>query len=176
MPTYILGTSAEVGDFAARHRLGIGVSYGSFEGMAQSTGYYRNACEKHGWTPGPDAIVYRANMILAETDDAADELLRTRDKQPPFPVRESLKGALLAADTTRNVAGERRPANVGGVLPIGFCGGPDRIVEQIRRCREVVGAGVLDLSLTDPGAGRLDTMLDALDLFGRKVLPRIRDI
>src|SRR5467141_627514 len=30
---------------------------------------------------------------------------------------------LLQDDVTRNIAGERPPANVGGVLPISFCGG-----------------------------------------------------
>jgi alkanesulfonate monooxygenase SsuD/methylene tetrahydromethanopterin reductase-like flavin-dependent oxidoreductase (luciferase family) len=62
------------------------------------------------------------------------------------------------------------------VLPISFCGGPDRVVEQLRRCREEIGAGVVDLSLQDPGTGDTNAMLSALDLFGRKVLPRIREI
>jgi alkanesulfonate monooxygenase SsuD/methylene tetrahydromethanopterin reductase-like flavin-dependent oxidoreductase (luciferase family) len=114
-------------------------------------------------------------MILGETDDAAEDALNRRDKQAAFPVRAALRDALLAADA-RNVAGERRPANVGGVLPISFCGGPDRVIEQIQRCRDVIGAGVLDISLTDPGSGNTETMLDSLDLFGRKVLPRIREI
>jgi len=39
-----------------------------------------------------------------------------------------------------------------------------------------VGTGVLDISLTDPGTGNLDAMTDALELFGRTVLPRVRDI
>jgi alkanesulfonate monooxygenase SsuD/methylene tetrahydromethanopterin reductase-like flavin-dependent oxidoreductase (luciferase family) len=175
-PTYVLGTSGEAGAFAARHRLGLGVSYGTFEAMAQATGYYRQQCAEYGWTPGPDDIVYRANMILGETDEAAEETLRQRDKQAPFPITGPLRDALLQADFTRNIAGEKRPANVGGVLPISFCGGPDRVVEQLRRCREVIGAGVVDLSLQDPGTGGLDAMMDALDLFGRKVLPRVRDI
>src|SRR5712675_718890 len=175
-PTYALGTSAEAGAFAARHRLGLGVSYGTFELMGKSTRYYREQCARYGWEPGPDDIVYRANMILAETDDAAEEALRRRDKQAPFPVRAGLRDALLEADTTRNIAGERRPANVGGVLPISFCGGPDRVVEQLRRCREEIGAGVVDLSLQDPGNGDVDAMMCGLELFGKKVLPRIREI
>jgi alkanesulfonate monooxygenase SsuD/methylene tetrahydromethanopterin reductase-like flavin-dependent oxidoreductase (luciferase family) len=61
-------------------------------------------------------------------------------------------------------------------LPISFCGGPDRVVEQLRRCREEVGAGVVDLSLADPGTGDVDAMMRSLELFGTKVLPRIRDI
>ncbi len=175
-PTYALGTSAEAGEFAARHHIGLGVSYGTFELMGQATRYYREQCAKYGWAPGPDDIIYRANMILGETDDAAEDALRRRDKQAPFPVRPALRDALLAADTSRNIARERRPANVGGVLPISFCGGPDRIVEQIRHCRDEIGAGVLDLSLQDPGTGDTDAMMRALELFGRKVLPRIREI
>src|SRR5690242_13340881 len=175
-PTYALGTSAEAGEFAARHRLGIGLSYGTFELMANSAHYYRDQFARQRWEPGPDEILYRANMILADTDDAAEEALRRRDKQAPFPVRAGLREAQLQSDTTRNLAGERRPANVGGVLPISFCGGPDRIVDQLCRCRDAVGAGVVDLSLQDPGAGDVDGMMRALELFGKKVLPRIRDI
>ncbi len=40
----------------------------------------------------------------------------------------------------------------------------------------MIGAGVLDVSLQDPGSGKNDTMMRALELFGRKVLPRIREI
>ena len=175
-PTYALGTSAEAGEFAARHHIGLGVSYGTFELMGQATRYYRERCAHYGWEPGPDDIIYRANMILGETDDAAEEALRRRDKQAPFPVRAALRDALIGADITRNVAGERRPANVGGVLPISFCGGPDRVVEQLHQCREEIGAGVVDISLQDPGTGDTEGMMRSLELFGRKVLPRIREI
>jgi alkanesulfonate monooxygenase SsuD/methylene tetrahydromethanopterin reductase-like flavin-dependent oxidoreductase (luciferase family) len=175
-PTYALGTSAEAGEFAARHHIGLGVSYGTFELMGKATQYYRERCSHYGWEPDADHIIYRANMILGETDDAAEDALRRRDKQAPFPVRAGLRDALIGADTSRNVAGERRPANVGGVLPISFCGGPDRVVEQLRRCREEIGAGVVDISLQDPGTGDTEGMLRSLELFGRKVLPRIREI
>jgi alkanesulfonate monooxygenase SsuD/methylene tetrahydromethanopterin reductase-like flavin-dependent oxidoreductase (luciferase family) len=174
--TYALGVSAEAADFAGRHRLGLGVSYGTFALMGQATGYYRKRCAEYGWEPGPDDIVYRANMILGETDEAADAALERRSSaQAPFPMRAGLAKALVEQDR-RNVGGEQRPANVGRVLPISFCGGPDRVVEQIRRAREEIGAGVLDLSLTDPGAGDTGAMMESLDLFGRQVLPRIREI
>jgi len=176
LQSYVLGTSAEAGDFAARHRMGLGVSYGPFEVMARATAHYRKQCEAFGWTPGPDDIIYRCNMILGQTDASAEDTLSRRDKQAPFPIGGRLRDALIAADTSRNIAGQKQQANVGGVLPITFCGGPDRVVEQIRRCREVMGTGVLDISLTDPGSGSLDAMMDALDLFGRTVLPRVRDI
>ncbi|HEX3861463.1 MAG TPA: LLM class flavin-dependent oxidoreductase [Stellaceae bacterium] len=174
-PTYALGTSAESCEFAARNRLGLGVSYGPYEIMAKSTRFYREQCARYGWEPGPDHIVYRANMLLAETDEAAHEQLEQQKKQSPFPVRPGLRDALIEADQ-RNVAGEKRTANVGGILPTTFIGGPDTVVEQIRRCREVMGAGVLDLSLHPPGSGEIDPLMDALDLFGKTVLPRIREI
>ena len=70
-----------------------------------------------------------------------------------------LRKALIEQDTTRNVGGEKRPANVGGVLPISFCGGPDRVVKQISRRREEIGVGVIDMSLADPGGGDVDAMM-----------------
>jgi alkanesulfonate monooxygenase SsuD/methylene tetrahydromethanopterin reductase-like flavin-dependent oxidoreductase (luciferase family) len=174
-PTYALGTSKESCDFAARHRLGLGVSYGPFEIMAKSTNYYRTQCREHGWEPGPDDIIYRANMLLAESDDAADARMKAQAGAAPFPMRPALREAMLAADR-RNIAGEARQANVGGVLPTTFIGGPDTVVEQIRRCREVTGAGVLDLSLTSPGSGDLGALMDSLERFGKTVLPRVREI
>jgi alkanesulfonate monooxygenase SsuD/methylene tetrahydromethanopterin reductase-like flavin-dependent oxidoreductase (luciferase family) len=65
---------------------------------------------------------------------------------------------------------------VTGVLPTTFIGSPDTVVEQVRRCREVVGAGVLDLSLHPPGSDDLGPLMRALELFGKKVLPRIREV
>src|SRR5499425_2029761 len=50
-PVYALGTSAEAGEFAARHHIGLGVSYGTFDLMAKSTGYYRGQCARYGWEP-----------------------------------------------------------------------------------------------------------------------------
>ena len=175
--TYSLGVSAEAADFAARHHLGLGVSYGTFALMGQATGYYRKQCIEYGWEPGEDDIVYRANMILGETDEQADAALarRSQQSQPPFPIAASLRNALIEQDK-RNVGGQQRPANVGGILPISFCGGPDRVVKQIKQAREEIGAGVLDLSLADPGSGDTGAMMSSIELFGKKVLPRIRDI
>jgi alkanesulfonate monooxygenase SsuD/methylene tetrahydromethanopterin reductase-like flavin-dependent oxidoreductase (luciferase family) len=174
-PTYALGTSREACEFAARHRLGCGVSYGSFEVMGKATRYYREQCAHHGWQPSPEQIIYRANMLLAETDEEAQQLLRQYPGQIPFAMRAGVRDAMMTLDS-RNIAGEARAPIVGGVLPTTFVGGPDTIVDQVRRCRDVVGAGVLDLSLHPPGSGELDPLMRALDLFGKKVLPRIRDL
>jgi alkanesulfonate monooxygenase SsuD/methylene tetrahydromethanopterin reductase-like flavin-dependent oxidoreductase (luciferase family) len=174
-PTYALGTSRESCDFAARNHLGCGVSYGSFESVGRATRYYREQCDRYGWTPTPEQIVYRANMLLAETDDEAEVQFRQLPNQRPFSMRPGVTEALNKLDS-RNIAGQSRAPIVGGALPTTFVGGPDTVVEQVRRCREEVGAGVLDLSLHPPGSSDVDPLMRALDLFGSKVLPRIRDI
>src|ERR1051325_12242747 len=55
-PTYALGTSREALEFAARHRLGCGVSYGPFDVMGKATRHYREACARHGWEPTAEHI------------------------------------------------------------------------------------------------------------------------
>ena len=174
-PTYALGTSRESCEFAARHRLGCGVSYGPFEVMAKATRYYREACARYGWTPTPEQIVYRANMLVADTDEDAHALLKAQPNRAPFEMRAGVRSAVATLDA-RNIAGEKRAAVVTGALPTTFIGSPDTVVEQVRRAREVIGCGVLDISLHPPGSNDLEPMMRALELFGRKVLPRIRDL
>jgi alkanesulfonate monooxygenase SsuD/methylene tetrahydromethanopterin reductase-like flavin-dependent oxidoreductase (luciferase family) len=174
-PTFALGTSRESCEFAARHRLGCGVSYGPFEVMARATRYYREQCARYGWTPTPEQIVYRANMIVADTDDDAHAILRGQPNDAPFIMRAPVRDAMAEVDA-RNIAGEARAPLGTGALPTTFLGSPDTVVEQVRRAREVIGAGVLDLSLHPPGSRDLDPLHRALELFGTKVLPRIRDI
>jgi alkanesulfonate monooxygenase SsuD/methylene tetrahydromethanopterin reductase-like flavin-dependent oxidoreductase (luciferase family) len=173
--TYALGTSRESCEFAARQRIGCGVSYGSFDSVARSTAHYRAECARYGWQPGPDDIIYRANMILAETDDDAHATLARQPTTAPFSMRAGVRDAIAKVDA-RNIAGTARPPVVSGALPTTFIGGPDTVVEQVRRCRQQVGAGVLDLSLLPPGTGDPDALLRSLELFGKTVLPRIREI
>jgi len=174
-PTYALGTSRESCEFAARHHLGCGVSYGPFEVMAKATRYYREQCARHGWQPSPEQIIYRANMCLAETDEEAQAALQKQPKQAPFSMRASVSDAFMRLDA-RNIAGEARAPIRSAALPTTFIGSPDTVVEQVRRCRDEVGVGVLDLSLQPPGSGDAELLMRSLELFGTKVLPRIRDI
>jgi alkanesulfonate monooxygenase SsuD/methylene tetrahydromethanopterin reductase-like flavin-dependent oxidoreductase (luciferase family) len=60
-------------------------------------------------------------------------------------------------------------------LTVTFIGSPDTIVAQIKRCREEVGVGVVDLIFHNPGDDPA-ALMDTLELFGTKVLPRIREV
>jgi alkanesulfonate monooxygenase SsuD/methylene tetrahydromethanopterin reductase-like flavin-dependent oxidoreductase (luciferase family) len=172
-PAYALGSSRESCEFAARHHLGLGISYAPFDVVGRVTRYYREECARHGWEPTPEQIIYRANTIVAETDEEAQRLLeRQRRGAPPFPLPPGVRDALVQADS-RNVAGEVRTPNVGGGLPTNFIGGPDTVVEQIERCREA-GAGVIDLMFQTPGATDIGLLMASLETFGKRVLPRVR--
>jgi alkanesulfonate monooxygenase SsuD/methylene tetrahydromethanopterin reductase-like flavin-dependent oxidoreductase (luciferase family) len=173
--TYALGVSKESCEFAARHHVGCGVSYGTFESTARATAYYRQECARHGWEPTPEQIVYRANMLLADTDEEAQAMLDRQSKTAPFPLRPAVRDAFMTLDS-RNVAGTPRAPLTDAALPTAFVGSPDTVVEQIQRCRDEVGAGVLDLSLQPPGTNDVGLLMRSLELFGAKVLPRIRDI
>jgi alkanesulfonate monooxygenase SsuD/methylene tetrahydromethanopterin reductase-like flavin-dependent oxidoreductase (luciferase family) len=174
-PTFALGTSREAGEFAARNRIGLGVSYGPFEVMGKATGYYRDQCMIHGWEPTPDQIIFRANIVLAKTDAAAQRAMEAYPARAAFALGAGVANALLEIDT-RNIAGESRAPSVNRALPINFVGGPDTVVEQIKRCREQTGSGIIDLGFNTPGSNDPDLLMESLDLFGRAVLPRIRDI
>ena len=175
-PTYALGGSRESCEVAARHHLGLGVAYGPFEVVGKATQYYRDACAQYGWQPTPEQIIYRANILLAETDEEArNQLAAQRATRDSFRPRDGVRDA-LAQLNSRNIAGQARPAMVGGALPTNFCGGPDTVVEEIKRCRDEVGAGVIDLMFQKPGSGDLGFLMRSLELFGKKVLPRIREV
>jgi alkanesulfonate monooxygenase SsuD/methylene tetrahydromethanopterin reductase-like flavin-dependent oxidoreductase (luciferase family) len=151
------------------------VSYGPFDVMAKSTRYYREQCARWGWTPTPEHIVYRANMVVADTDEEAHAVLARQPTSAPFMLRAPVAEAMMQLDA-RNVAGEARTPSVNRALPTTFLGSPDTVVEQVKRCRDEVGAGVIDLSLHPPGSRDVEPLMRALELFGTKVLPRIRDL
>jgi alkanesulfonate monooxygenase SsuD/methylene tetrahydromethanopterin reductase-like flavin-dependent oxidoreductase (luciferase family) len=175
-PTYALGSSRESCEFAARHRLGLGLSYAPFEVVGKATRYYREQCSQYGWQPAPEQIIYRANILMAETDEKAGKLLeQQRGARRGFAPRAKVRDALLKLDS-RNVAGEARTPNVGGALPTNFVGGPNTVVEQLKRCRADVGAGVVDLMFQIPSSSDLSFLMRSLEIFGKKVLPHIRDI
>src|SRR5215510_5699183 len=120
-PTFALGTSREAAEFAARNRIGLGVSYGPFEVMEKVTGYYGQQCARYGWEPGPDQIIFRANIILSGTDAQAQRAMEGYPLRAAFSLSEGVASALLELDT-RNIAGEARPASINRALPINFVG------------------------------------------------------
>ena len=129
-----------------------------------------------GLAAEPHQIIYRANILIAETQEKAQQALAQYPRAAVFALKAGVAAELLQLDQ-RNVAGEgRRPANVNRALPINFCGGPDELVAQLKEAHEQIGCGVVDLSFQTPSSEDPDALMEALGLFGKKVLPHIRDI
>jgi alkanesulfonate monooxygenase SsuD/methylene tetrahydromethanopterin reductase-like flavin-dependent oxidoreductase (luciferase family) len=173
-PTYALGTSRESCDFAARHHIGLGASFAPYDLVCGATRYYREQCAHYGWEPAPEQIVYRANIVIANTDEEAQESLRARRGSGVFPLPAAINDALMQLDP-RNVAGVATERNVGG-QPTTFIGSPTTIVEQVKRCHDEMGAGVIDFFFQSAYSAGPEALTRSLDLFGEQVLPRIRNV
>jgi alkanesulfonate monooxygenase SsuD/methylene tetrahydromethanopterin reductase-like flavin-dependent oxidoreductase (luciferase family) len=94
------------------------------------------------------------------------------DASPPSHITESHHARTITVSAEKHHNPSLRPAPSSG----DFCGGPDEIVAQLQRAREQIGCGVVDLSFQTPGSEDPDELMEALELFGKKVLPHIRDI
>ena len=57
---------------------------------------------------------------------------------------------------------------------VGFIGGPDTVTRQLKAFHEQCGVGVVDLAFQQPGMSH-DQVMREIELFGKEVLPRIRE-
>lgn len=185
MPPVVVATrSDDTVEYAAAHRLGLGVSFIPVDQMAKVTDKYYKWCQEAGWKPEPDQVVYRGSIYLAETDQKAQEWLDGRKNAGPvrggIAMAGNVPGAVLAAragegyDLRSVLAGSAGGDVAGAARSLSFMGGPDTVVAQMKAFHDQTGAGVMDLFFQQPGVDHRDIMRQ-LDLFGREVLPRIKE-
>ena len=185
MPPVVVATrSDDTIEYAAAHRLGLGVSFIPVDQMAKVTDKYYKWCQDAGWKPEPDNVVYRGSIYLGETDQAAQEWMDDRKNAGParggIAMAGNVPGAVLAARAGEEyalrsvLAGSASGDVAGAARSRSFIGGPDTGVEQMKAFHDQTGAGVMDLFFQQPGVDHRDIMRQ-LDLFGREVLPRIKE-
>lgn len=189
LPPVIVATrSDDAVHYAAAHRLGLAVSYDPVEQMAKVTDKYYQCCEAAGWKPAPDQIVYRASIVIAETDRQAEKQIETLKARGlgdrGLDLRASVTQAVLAARNGKPFDPHHRQIAAGsaqgarqtapsGRDPVTLVGGPDTIVKQLKAFHDQCGVGVVDLGFQHTGTDHRDVM-QAIELFGREVLPRIQ--
>jgi alkanesulfonate monooxygenase SsuD/methylene tetrahydromethanopterin reductase-like flavin-dependent oxidoreductase (luciferase family) len=190
-PIFSSGNSPESCVFAARHRHGLAISFIPPHLVARSVALYKSECAKHGWEPAPNQIVYRAHVVVGETEADIEEQARELSRRNPArmpDVRRAPQGLgplswlehdRAAGNGTDGAPGAApdRSASAGegaGLGSLQFCGDPDTLVEQIRRFHEQTGVGVLDLLFARSGGA--DRMAQRIRLFAAEVLPHVRDI
>jgi alkanesulfonate monooxygenase SsuD/methylene tetrahydromethanopterin reductase-like flavin-dependent oxidoreductase (luciferase family) len=178
-PVYALGTSFETAEFAARHHLGLGISYEPLEFAAEQSRYYVEQCNLHGWTPTSEHIVFRARIFVAESAGEAEELRRTLESRAVG--EHHVPAAIRYAE---EVEAKRRSRSHFGFGPFAhFVGTPSELIEQLRVAHEQVGIGVVDLAFEPPPGSELQDgleqharLLRSVELFGREVLPAMKEI
>ena len=176
---FMSGASPEAGEFAARNRLGVGFAFTTVPLAKKAVTHYRACAEKAGWTPSDDMILYRALFHVADTDEQAFADMSTI---PPrvnmLDQNKGVLGGLLKSTYFGvDVAGQRdRSAtrelqeriNLGQIV----VGSPETVLKQIRRIRDELGAGIIDLVV---GVQLGERTLRSIEQFGSKVLPRMRE-
>ena len=184
LPPVVVGTrSDDTIRYAAEHRLGLGVSFLPVEQTAVITDKYHAWCEEAGWTPGPDNIVYRGSIYVAETDELAREWFEGLQKAKPgpnIPLRRTVSEAIQSAragtdfDLRGLVAGSPEGDVVGNSLGINFLGGPDTVAKQIKEFHDRCGVGVIDLPFQQNMVDHRGVIKE-LEVFGKNVIPQIRE-
>ena len=159
-PVFGSGNSDESVAFAAKHRLGIGMSFAGPGLLKRWTDLYKAEAHKAGWTPTSEHVLYRGNAHVAQTDDEAH--LAVAQRTDP----DAKAGARVPSpDPDAPLAYLSRPY---------FLGSPQTVLEQIAVLRDC-GVGVIDMSFAT-GFGPLDydRQAQAMTLFAKTVLPEIR--
>ncbi len=193
-PVYVSGSSRDSGDFAARKRIGLGFAGATnIPSAARSAAFYREKAAEYGWQPTPEQVIYQIGCHVAETDEKAWNRVRG-----PIEAGEGAGLARGQAIPNRLVAtsgfyGERDSDFVDrykgttfgaeggytleGRLAIGsiLAGNPDTVYAQIKRVRDEVGAGIVNLIFDAPGVDR-PAKHAALELFAKELLPRVHEL
>ncbi len=181
-PIYISGSSPESGELAARKHLRLGFAFTTVPLASTASRYFRDRANAEGWDPEPDDILYRVAIHVAETDEQAMEDLAAG------------AGTRRAAFATSNRALDDAAANAGyygrdaenqrarlRVLDLDtrieqgqlLAGSPDRVLGQLKWIRDEMRAGIVDLIFAPVGR---EKALHAIELFGTRVLPRMREL
>ena len=124
---------------------------------------YRRAAAEFGTTAHP--VGMHSPGFIADTDEAAREVY-----WPPYRVIRDRIGALRGWPPLRREEYEREIAY--GSL---YIGSPETVAGKIARTVKALGVGRFDLIYT-AGAQPISARLRAVELYGTKVIPMVRDI
>ena len=180
-PLYMSGSSPESGALAARSHVGIGFAVTTLPLATKAIAHYRATAAEAGWTPTPSDIIYRCGLHIAETDDQANDDLTSGPQRGRFSISNPALESAVAGTSYygRDFEAQRnrvaRLPTLKDAVEQGqiLFGGPESVIQQILKIRELIGAGILDLVLISQDD---DKARRAIELFAAKVLPRLHDM
>jgi alkanesulfonate monooxygenase SsuD/methylene tetrahydromethanopterin reductase-like flavin-dependent oxidoreductase (luciferase family) len=192
--TYVLGYHHESIETAAKHRLGMGVSFHLPEVFAPAIEHYKARCAFYGWEPTPEHIIYRGRLHIAESDKQAEEEMDqmfARGRMGNRPGENTVSRALWKANPTPISGPDLRAYWAGqskesvqsqsgvpseGMPRANFWGSPETVIKQVKEYSDGLGGmGVIDLMIANPG-GSLKGYLSRLELFAKEVIPALHEM
>lgn len=189
-PVFMSGSSPESGQFAARNRIRLGFAFTTVPMARDAAHYYREQAAEAGWEPTPDDVLYRVTAHVADSDEEAIEDLESAERAASGGTSLSLanravdEGAARAGYYGRDTPAQRarlqrRPLRERIEQGQLVAGGPETVLRQIGAIRDEVGTGILEV-IFQPGSPYQPLMrektLKTIELFGAKVLPRMREL
>jgi alkanesulfonate monooxygenase SsuD/methylene tetrahydromethanopterin reductase-like flavin-dependent oxidoreductase (luciferase family) len=182
-PIFMSGSSPESGELAARHRLHLGLAFTTVPLAREAARHYRQQAEAAGWHPTSDHVLYRLPVHVADTDEQALRDLETSPAAAGPAAYTASNRAVNEAVASAGYFGRDAAIQRGRLqhralqerIELGqlLVGSPETVLAQIRAIRRELDAGILDLNFL---AVSRDTILRSIELFGSKVLPRIREL
>jgi alkanesulfonate monooxygenase SsuD/methylene tetrahydromethanopterin reductase-like flavin-dependent oxidoreductase (luciferase family) len=181
----VLTRSPESAEFAASHHLGLGVSFAPVQVTADVMNHYRAMCAEYGWQPTADDLIFRATIMLGETDEEAQEGVRrywsSRGLANSTPAARAvtglagrLRGSSMTGLQNQNVGGTASSPAASGVN-MNFVGNPDTVFRQIKEYHDACGAGIVDFFFQGPTMEH-KAVMTSLELFAKEVLPRMKEL
>ena len=157
------GNNPESVTFAARHRIGLGMSFLPLSAIKQRVAQYHEEAAKEGWQPTSEDILYRFFAHVAENDEEAERNIGS--------VKVDLRRLYnINAGVVEAVTGNR-PEMREIDRPF-LCGGPGTVLDQIAALR-AAGVGNMDMSFIWPNITYAQ-QLRSMEVVGKSVLPQIR--
>jgi len=151
-PMFGSGNSEESAIFAARHKFGLAMSFMPVSRALRMIALYKAEAEACGWSPAAEQILYRGICAMDAPGGGGN----------PF----------AQAEAKARATGEDAPLIVRGPF---FTGDAKSILTQIEGLKNA-GVGVIDIGIAASKSGvDYAAQAQALEIFGREILPEIRD-
>jgi alkanesulfonate monooxygenase SsuD/methylene tetrahydromethanopterin reductase-like flavin-dependent oxidoreductase (luciferase family) len=186
-PIFMSISSPEAAELAAARKISGGLAVTTLDRARESVRVYREAAQTHGWKPAGEHLLYRIAVHVADSDDQA------REEWAPLAAARGHAGGLRLSTANpavdeaaagagyygRDAARQRSRLHAGGDLDERIksgqlmIGSPETVLRQAARIGRELGVGVLELAFVAP---RPELARQSLELFGARVLPRMREL
>lgn len=170
-PLFSTGNSFESATFAASQGHGLALAFVPLSYVAQVVPHYRAKVAKYGWEAREEQIVFRGNVIVADTDEEAQQLAAQLAMLPPLKPTRGTPVPAATPNGEEDKASSAAPVNPFRTAQ--FCGSPQTLVAQMKALHDLE-VDVVDLMIPT-GLISQEKVLYSLKLLGQEVLPHIHN-